>query len=187
MDVVRDKLMEKLRMRDGGLLGCHRRNIWMGDSENYRMLRGNAVLKWAGRMWTVRSPMGPLDFVTHPDDNAILLTFRAGPWKDYWLEDMFLLWSLVVPHMELKSEIVCIHENKGEITTRTIHVPDFLDPAQVVALALQSITSFPVGRLAKNTSRSYHVCRFCPVKQRCDATDVAEGADDDWGPGYPIP
>lgn len=185
LEVVKRQVIDRLSLRDGNLLGCHRRNMWEGGNASYRMLRGNALLDLASKhRYMIRGPTGPIDF--YVDINGRLLQFRAGSWKSYWVDDMFLLWSIISPHMEIPREITLLWEREGDLEVLEIVVPSREKPEAEVAAAVQSLMSNPPGRLAKNSQRAYHVCRYCPSKLKCDAVDVSRGETQDWGDGYPV-
>lgn len=188
-DEVRPILERYLRLEDSNLLGCRRRNLW-GDDKPWRDVRGNALLYVLGHRRSVTTPVGPLEYFAQRNH---LLQFRGGPWKTYWTQDFLDLWCLATAYgsRPLDPTIIVLHENKGELDVKEIEVPERLqDRTEATARALtcvQELLEDPPGRISKADTRASHVCRYCPVKQRCDAIDETRGETDDWGPAYPRP
>lgn len=183
MDLI-DTIKEALKTHDAGLIGCHRKNRWTDDE--YRDVRGNALLELAGDKIAFSTPVGP--FNSYIRDKTTLLQFHGGPWKEHRRQDIIDEWCIVMAHtsMDLDDEAKVLIENKGELSVKTIPIPD-VSPYERFTEILDSYTSDPPGRIDKSTSKAYNMCRYCPVKQKCDATDKQEGDTDDWGASYPIP
>lgn len=177
---LRQHIIDRLRVRGAVLLGCHRRNNWE-DESSYRMLRGNAILKMAGQSYMVQTPAGAMDFYVETETDS-LLQFRAGSeWRQYWMDDAAIIWAFVHSQLGLSNIIKFIVEHKGNIKIVERMVPNVPDE-EVISRVLKLYNSN--GRLAKNTQRAYHVCRYCPFKARCDALDISRGDTDDWGANY---
>lgn len=178
---LKKAIEEPLRSRDGYILGCRRRNIW-APSASFRHNRGNALLAMAGEKYSVHGPTGePIDFWLYR--NHYLMMFRAGEWKQYWSEDFNVLWAYIDSCWDIGDKVLVVHENKGKLNVVELGVSKGV-AYDALEKALEDLRVDPPGRLAKNTPRAYHVCRFCPVKQRCDAMDQLRGETDDWGANY---
>jgi len=180
---LRRAIEDSVECRDGYILGCRRRNIWAPDT-SFRNNRGNALIASSGECnkYSVHGPTGePIDFFLYR--NHYLTTFRAGPWKKYWSEDFFVLWAYIDSCWEIGDTLLVVHENKGKL--QIVELPmNKVVAYEKLEEALDDLRTDPPGRLAKNTERAYHICRFCPVKQRCDATDHLRGDTEDWGANY---
>lgn len=187
MKKVEEMLRERLELADPGLIGCRRRNAWQSDDVPWRHVRGNALLACIGERHTTQTGVGDLDCFLLSD--RWLLQFRGGQWNTYWLEDFFDLWSLVHAGglRDISRSIIVLHENHGELDVKRVDVPEHLDSDARARTILQEYNADPPGRIPKSGPRAQRVCRYCPVKQRCDITDKKRGEDTDWSPNYPIP
>lgn len=174
------ELQAKLYLRPSELLGCARRNRWAEEFVQWRSRRGNALLLLAADdVAVVETPAGFIDLPVHYDHGvAELLQFRGGVWKAWWEEDIQLLLAIARVYSLLDlvgCTVFC--EDQGDLTTRYISA-DQLAAHALVAAALKRWERFV--RIAKDGPRSYTMCPYCPVKERCDAEDLQTGATTDW-------
>jgi hypothetical protein len=96
-----------------------------------------------------------------------LLTFRAGPWRDWWSND--IRWEA---EMLGCSAAVVLWENNRILTT--VELSGFN--------GLLDLTPPRVGdppRLPKDTARAGQ-CWYCPVREKCDGWDELHGETGDW-------
>lgn len=187
MDIIKQKLMTALSVIDAGVVGCQRRQQWTPPDLPWRWIRGNALLSIVCNKKTFYTFCGPQENFFY--DNFLCL-YRAGPWNTYWVEDFYDTWSLVradeIPgDRELFNTIIVFHENKGELDLKAVPAPK--DWQERVNRMEEDWNKDPRGRISKATSHALKVCRFCPVKVKCDAHDRLKGEDDDWSPNYPTP
>lgn len=178
--MVRKMIEDATIIRDGGGSGCIRRAKW-SDEKSWRRSRGNALLAVVGRKWTVKGPLGPCDFYCHGDH---MLTFRGGPWKQYWIEDVEKVWGLVESTgFKLSPSALVIHENRGLVNIVEVQINEER-ARRAFREQVDGARKDPPGRVAKNTPYAYNICRFCPVRQRCDSIDKLRNETLDWGPSY---
>lgn len=182
------ELTSKLSLSDPGLVGCRRRGKWSTE-EPWRHARGNALLRVLGDRHYVTTPVGT--FESYLRDSRHLLQFRGGPWKPWWVQDFFDAWALMDhyggDHLGLSRQILALHENRGELRAQATQVPESIQAAERALTAIEEYTTDPPGRIPKHGGRALAVCRHCPVKLRCDATDKSRDETDDWNPSYPEP
>lgn len=179
--MILDELQTKLYLRQSELIGCPRRNRWIEEPQLWRFLRGNAlVLLSADDVAVVETPVGFVDIPVHytAEGPAEIIQFRGGKWKAWWEEDIQLLLSIALIYSELNPPgCVVIHEDQGDLTTKYIQS----EPANAQGLVEAALKRWErFNRIAKNSSRAYVVCPYCPVKERCDAEDLQTGATADW-------
>lgn len=188
VEALKSRLEEQLSLEDPGFVGCTRRTMW-DDAPAWRTARSNALLALLGELGYAYTPAGGFEFFAL--HSTWLLQFRGGQWNDYWYDDFFTTWSVVKNYSDLTDTlsrtIIVLQENKGELEIHHVTVPEDLDHEGICERKLFGIQADPPGRIAKNTPRAVRVCRYCPVKQRCDAMDVLKGEQEDWSPSYPRP
>jgi len=186
MKSLKRSIHEALVLLDPGLVGCQRRQHWLsGDGPPWRWVRGNALLELFALRTTFYTFCGPLEVYTY---HNWLCVYRAGPWNTYWVEDFYDLWSLCkadIASADLSDTILVLHEDKGNLDIK--YVPAPTNGEERVARMEADYSTDPRGRISKATAHALKVCRFCPVKTRCDAHDKLKGEDHDWSPHYPIP
>lgn len=187
---IRAELFYALALDGQHMVGCRRRGAWTEESEQWNRISGNALLAVLGTQESVLTPQGGFDFYVK---DTHLLQFRGGEWKDYWIEDFFDAWALVTacePYDDgliLSRDIIVLQENKGDIQVHSVGVPPSMNAGRRAERIMAELTADPPSRIPKSGPRAAHVCRFCPVKQRCDATDKLRGEIQDWSPNYPTP
>ena len=183
---IRRELVSRLTLDGQHLIGCRRRGAWSPGEPPWSFLSGNAVLRTIGQRRTAMTPAGPFDYIEHSN---YLLLFRGGDFQSYWLEDAFDAYALVreySPH-KIEPTIMLLQEHRGQMDVHAIDVPDSLDYTERAEEIVEEAQAEPPGRISKATHRALRTCRYCPVKQRCDATDKLRGEDNDWSTNYPIP
>jgi hypothetical protein len=185
MDKVKERLYDALLLEDPGLVGCQRRQQWVTDKIPWRWVRGNAVLEVMATKKPFYTFAGPQEEYFLHD---FLCMYRGGPWNTHWVEDFYDTWALAKEADEyeaLRNTILVFHEDKGHLDIKQLPAPS--DWPERLARMEQNYMKDPRGRISKATSYALKVCRFCPVKTRCDAHDKLKGEDNDWSPNYPTP
>lgn len=189
MDLV--KIVEKrLRRREPLSVGCVRRNMWQ-KTPSYRATRGNAILSVLDTyMVPFKGLLGDFDmtFLDHGHNDTVLF-FRAGPWKDYWAQDIYDAQALIQnDHGHSPANLTVLWENNGVLAEVTL--PELSDPelAERYMRLYKRVGTYALDggippRIAKDGPRK-GMCHFCPVKAKCDAIDIQEGATDDWPGDY---
>lgn len=178
---IKEDLRQELSLRGAHLQGCRRRGEWTEGEIPWSWLSGNALLHVLGD----KIEAGPVEaFVLH---GRWLLQFRGGPRQDYWYEDFYDLWSLVKTYGDLPDfsrTIIFLNENQGDLTVYYISAPDHMNAEHRASRIMSEARSDPPGRIPKSGSRAMKVCRYCPVRARCDAEDELRGDTDDWSTAY---
>jgi hypothetical protein len=113
MGVVLDVLRERLETNSSPLIGCVRRNVWtLGDEKPWKMIRGNAILHAYGEKASVRV-LG--EKITYYQEHNFLLQFRAGEFKDHWIQEINELATLIRwAGGDLADTSILLQENRGE-------------------------------------------------------------------------
>jgi hypothetical protein len=177
-----DTLIDSIVLKDPGVIGCRRRNVWTDQQNSWQFLRGGAILAAVGELHEVEFHAGVFEFYVH--DNC-LLQFRGGPWRTYWIEDFYDAWAVASTFgPELDRQIRVFHESAGDIVVIDVDVPVHITPQARTLSIISELESDPPGRIRKSGERAMRVCRYCPVKARCDAADTLRGDTQDWSPSY---
>lgn len=183
---VRRELVSRLTLEGQHLIGCRRRGVWSQKAEQpWSFLSGNAVLRTLGNRRTAFTPAGPFDYLVY---DGHLLLFRGGEFQSYWLEDARDAYALAKQYGHLAKDVVfLLVERRGELDVHEVDISQNLDYTTRAEEIVEEAQADPPGRISKATHRALRVCRYCPVKQRCDAQDKLRGEDDDWSTSYPTP
>ena len=181
---IKKELKEALTLKDPGYIGCIRRNQWEEGDEPWRRVRGHALPWVAARKRQFRTPHGTMEAFIKAD--RWMVEFRAGQWNQYWMDDIKRRWAFVqyCTSLDLSRTVFVLHENKGELTVKEVHIPENFNPEQEVRDAIDDYESDPPGRIAKNSARAHRICRYCPVQRDCDLKDREIGDTDDWSDSY---
>lgn len=180
----REKLLQDLALKDPGFIGCRRRGKWSSQSSTWRFMRGNALLAQLGSKTQLETPAGPFEYYTLADH---LLQFRGGPFSPHWLEDFYDAWAVAQywnSNEELSRHIILVHEDRGNMQLEVHSVPESIDAAVRAAKILTELQADPPGRISKATAYAIKVCRFCPVRIRCNTQDKFEGNMVDWSTAF---
>lgn len=177
-------LKERLTLSNPGITGCRRRNVWTDEQTKWSHLRGNALLAILGDRHEVNTPRG--DFSFYLVGGRFLIQFRGGQWNMDWVEDFLDEWSVAVAcgQLDLSHTIYVLVENKGQLTVTEVTVPDDHDADARAGQIFDELAANPPARISKGGARAMRVCRYCPCKMRCDATDTLQGDTQDWSPSY---
>lgn len=180
---IKSELRDELMLRDPGFVGCVRRNKWTGE-EPWRRIRGHALPYVVAEKVSFRTPAGPMDAFVKA--NRFMVEFRAGQWNHYWMDDIKRRWAFLeyCTQLDLSRTVYVLHENKGELTVKQVHIPESFSSKEEVREAIEEYKSDPPGRLDKNSARAVRICRYCPVQQKCDNTDREHGDTGDWSDSY---
>ena len=182
-EVIRDSMP-----RYSPLVGCTRRNVWSKGhiKHDWRKSRGVALLNLAGTIIEVDTHTGPFDIFTH---GKHMIVFRGGPWNLHWAKDIVHEWTLAKDQFDwLDSEVLVLHEEKGALDIKSIIVPTEENyTKQLKELKERDPFTEPPPRMEKSSPYNIRVCRFCPYKTRCDATDALQEETHDYAPNYPLP
>jgi hypothetical protein len=164
---IRQELYEKLAKRKNpDYVQCPRRAMWTVNERDWRIIRANAILRLMGT--PVMKDNHEYYLLGNTKSLPVLLAWRAGPWRDWWKED--LLWEA---HCVGLPKVMLIWEYKDDVA--------------IVELQRESGVQEPprVGqppRLRKDFPKSA-VCWHCPVRDKCDAWDELhelDGGKEDW-------
>lgn len=178
--MILDELRAALTLADPGVSGCQRKQAWTEASP--RGLSGNALLAAVGEKICVETPLGPLEVFLYQGDK--LLQFRAGPARDWWVDDAIDVWSFVTNARPLSRAIVIVSEDHGEVSTREIQVPPTVDPVRHAAALTTGAQAEPPARISKRGLRAMVTCRYCPFRTRCNGFDKLHNATHDWSAEY---
>ncbi len=178
MTVTPPNLLQELKQKflstECPLVGCMRQNAWSARTR-WQDYRGKAILMALGKMQHHHSDLcGDYDTYAYGD---YLLQYRGGHKKVWWEHDITKLLAVT----QIYVGCILIQEVDGELHQHYIPAPS-QEEAKHLLLALRERWS-SLERIAKNTQRAY-MCRYCPVKARCDALDVEQGQTDDWPDHY---
>lgn len=189
MQSLVDQIKEKLYTESAGLVGCRRRNAYdveAGSTPTWALVRGNALLALVGTKHGIHTPVGYHEFFMLKDH--WLLFFRAGQWRDYWMDDFKDLWALVAaydPSLDLSSSVVVLVEDQSQLTARAIEVKSLIpDPKRRAGAVISGALADPPDRITKADARAHKVCRFCPHRAKCNAQDILDNATNDWSESY---
>lgn len=160
-------------------VGCLRQNLWGTERHSWRFLRGNALLLQHGEPVQLE---GGQEVVYRSD--GTLLFYRAGPWREWWREDIQDTLSLIPPPSERLYGVPVVNgaqllwELDGELRVEYIERPaDWAERAERQRRALDAAKERPQAppRIDKQGARGQHVCPRCSVKAICDAADRLPG------------
>lgn len=172
-------VLEALRMAPFPLMGCPRRNRWKGG---WRSDVGAGVMAWMGYRSAVSWPGGLVDvYLTHVDNSPMI--WRAGPWRDWWLEDAMILGGMISAQTSLPiSRVYVLHEVDGQTLVRYVEIP--VQEAEqkyrdLVGAWIEGGDDLP-PRIHRRSERARRICFKCPVRQRCEAVDREAGNTEDW-------
>lgn len=178
MSVV-EKLVRSLDLRQSELIGCQRQNRLRGEENSWRFLRGNALCAHLGYKIRASTPVDDFDVFFRQDEELgdIIITFRGGPWKSWWDEDIELLGALGKLYVcaTLKAVLV-LHEVDSEL--KSLGFPIVAEPEPLVQAAL--VKWREMDRIKKDSPRAKALCQFCPVWRECDRLDLERGDIHDW-------
>jgi len=186
-DLIR-RLHSEVVVHRSELLGCMRRNRQTAE-DIWRLQKNNAfLLLMGGQKIIMETPIGPAEAVVINRGNGFsVMSYRAGQWQDYWLEDLTLERDIVsnCTSLNMSPSDVLVWEYNGELNI-TYH-PAAPHGGLLMARAVAGFNASPTVRIPKNTHRALRTCRYCPIKRLCDATDRERGEDNDWHKEYPYP
>lgn len=171
--------LQYLDLRPFPLLGCPRRNRWTGKA--WRSDVGAAVLALLGQKVTVAWEGGESDVFISQEGS--LLLWRAGPWRDWWVEDAMLLAGMVrASGASAVPGVLVLHELDGKTEMRYLETPVSTAGRSYVetAAAWAAGGDEAPPRWNRRGQRARRVCPRCPVRQRCEAVDRVKGTTQDW-------
>jgi hypothetical protein len=178
LELVQRKL-DTLELAPLPLLGCPRRNRW--SAKPWRSDVGTAVLGLLGLR--ARLPWGEGEADVFIEHSGLPLLWRAGPWRDWWIDDATLLVGMVRATTALRpSGAIVVHEVDGRTQARYIQcpVPESQRSFRERNDAWQAGGDEAPPRLNRRSPRARVVCPRCPVRQRCEAVDRERGETADW-------
>ena len=185
IEKIHKALHARLTPLDLGLVGCQRRQQWMAKHEApWRWIRGNALLEMFAEKRDIETQVGIMQVWVY---EGHLCMYRAGPWNLHWTEDFYDTLALCMWNSSVKNDIIVLHEDKGILDIKHIKTPPTFDTVGRILRMGKDWDKTPRGRISKATSHAVKVCRFCPVKVRCDAHDKIRGEISDWSTAYPTP
>ncbi len=178
-----EELMDVLCARPPVLVGCIRRNVWVGwDEEKY--WRMNALLHCIGQRCEVHYPLGSFTVWVRTNSEGAydLLQIRGGRYKNYWEQDCNNIAALVNAYTDFDViGTLLLHEFDNAIRVRYYACPA---NAQAVVNGLMEIyhsgTKESPVRITKDSQRGRIYCYRCPVRKRCEAKDIELGEILDW-------
>jgi hypothetical protein len=169
---------------------CTRRRVWdlngPPQADGWRYARGMMLLDYLVESCHLVKTPYPFHVFTHRNH---MVAYRGGPWNPQWGSDLVDEWALycyINPIAPLHPEIWVLHEHNGRLEIVVLPVEPFDIDAHAKEL-LKKTEADPPTRIRKDTVYAAKVCRFCPHKRTCDATDALRNQTDDYSPNYPIP
>lgn len=157
----------------------------METPKSWRSIRGNSILHVAGNKRNIRAMGEDISFY---EMSGFLLQFRAGEFRTYWHEEICDFGDLLKVHgVKLMDHYILFHENRGSLEAQMVPFNEDVGSGRRTEKNLADLQSDPPGRMTKADSRVFHICKYCPVKQKCDAEDKRTGNTNDWHREYPIP
>lgn len=172
--------LEKWNVRPAVEIGCPRRNVFGPEIAPWRIIRGNLICMTFGAFKVhLTSPISQREFDVLMNEQGRLVTFRAGPWKDWWVRDLQELASLVMLAGQELTGILIWYEYDDDINPIELqieHLPHCI-------IEERWVEDDVIPRINKSHPRA-KACWYCPVKRRCDAIDEMWGSTEDWPAGY---
>lgn len=183
MDYVKE-LIDRLSVTPCNLVGCVRQNLLLADApEDYRNIRGNALLALIGERVLLDAPSGAFHVFTFDEGNGpVLLLFRGGKPKPWWDEDARVLLAVVNTYGFRCYEAVILYELDSRLYSYRVPAPSTEMAKSIIAERALKYRTF--ARISKKTYRGRVICSHCPVKAECDRVDMERNETSDWPEGY---
>jgi hypothetical protein len=173
--------LEKWNVRPPVEIGCPRRNALGPEMAPWRIIRGNLICMAFGAFKVhLTSPISQREFDVLMNEQGRVVTFRAGPWRDWWVRDIQELATLVRAAGQEISGVQVYYEYDDDISIIELDVKE-LDLGRLIHDRWTEGDVIP--RINKSHPRA-KACWYCPIKRRCDSMDELWGDTDDWPAGY---
>ena len=169
--------LTSLGARPFPLLGCPRRNAW---GKPWTSDSASAVLDKVGLRATVPWRGEEIDVYTTPDGD--LLMWRGGPWRDWWIQDMERLAAMVQTSSNFHANgVYMLHEVDGRTHVRYVETPsERVQTAYLHLLDRWAANPDHPPRIGRRGDRARSLCWRCPVRERCETSDMDRGETQDW-------
>lgn len=178
MENIELKLNRLLSFRHCPLVGCARQHR-LAPLTGWKFARGNALLAYlGGNKVSVGTPAGDFDVYLYW---GAVMSFRGGPFKEWWREDMLMLQAVVTkwgPEAPGPYEGLLVQELDNRPVLHYFDAPSLEEAERLSQSALSAWKK--QERIRKNTQRAYAVCPHCPARMECLALDLERGETGDW-------
>ena len=176
-------------------IGCTRQNVWLGNERSWSWLKGDLVLRSHPSvvMVPVDSVLPGAEVPTFESTDGIFaLLWRAGPWKEWWVQDARETWAMVDKAILAPAPLgsLIVWENNRMLTGVVFEFASEEDPGLILEEIetrlggwRKKMSTSPPPRIRKDSIRSA-ICYNCPVRRRCDAYDKLAGQQSDWSEEY---